>query len=37
MFPPLPEVKKKQRKQAYTERAKTDFGGWLSELERVPA
>ena len=37
LFPPLAEVKKKQRKEAYTERAKTDFGGWLSELERVPA
>ncbi|MGZ3246477.1 MAG: methylenetetrahydrofolate--tRNA-(uracil(54)-C(5))-methyltransferase (FADH(2)-oxidizing) TrmFO [Croceibacterium sp.] len=37
LFPPLPEVKKKQRKEAYTERAKADFGVWLSELERVPA
>ena len=37
LFPPLPEVKKKQRKEAYTERAKADFGGWLSELDRVPA
>ena len=37
LFPPLSEVKKKQRKQAYTERAKADFGGWLAELERVPA
>ncbi len=32
LFPPLPEVKKKQRKEAYTERAKTDFGDWLTEL-----
>jgi methylenetetrahydrofolate--tRNA-(uracil-5-)-methyltransferase len=37
LFPPLPEVKKKQRKEAYTERAKADFGSWLSELECVPA
>ncbi|HSQ96748.1 MAG TPA: methylenetetrahydrofolate--tRNA-(uracil(54)-C(5))-methyltransferase (FADH(2)-oxidizing) TrmFO [Croceibacterium sp.] len=37
LFPPLPEVKKKQRKEAYTERAKVDFGLWLSELERIPA
>ncbi|MGZ3270799.1 MAG: methylenetetrahydrofolate--tRNA-(uracil(54)-C(5))-methyltransferase (FADH(2)-oxidizing) TrmFO [Croceibacterium sp.] len=37
LFPPLPEVKKEQRKEAYTERAKADFGVWLSELERVPA
>ena len=32
LFPPLPEVKKKQRKEAYTERAKADFGAWLSYL-----
>jgi methylenetetrahydrofolate--tRNA-(uracil-5-)-methyltransferase len=32
LFPPLPEVKKKQRKHAYTERAKADFGAWLSYL-----
>ena len=37
LFPPLPEVKKKQRKEAYTERAKADFGAWLAEQERVPA
>ena len=30
LFPPLPEVKKKQRKEAYTERAKADFGEWLA-------
>jgi methylenetetrahydrofolate--tRNA-(uracil-5-)-methyltransferase len=36
LFPPLPEVKKKQRKEAYTERAKADFSEWLS-AERVPA
>ena len=29
LFPPLPEVKKKQRKLAYTERAKTDLAQWL--------
>jgi len=37
LFPPLPELKKKQRKEAYTERAKADFGEWLAQLERVPA
>ena len=37
LFPPLHEVKKKQRKQAYTERAKADFGEWLAGPERVPA
>ncbi len=30
LFPPLPEVKKKQRKLAYTERAKADLQGWLT-------
>ncbi|MEO5587113.1 MAG: methylenetetrahydrofolate--tRNA-(uracil(54)-C(5))-methyltransferase (FADH(2)-oxidizing) TrmFO [Novosphingobium sp.] len=29
LFPPLPEVKKKQRKEAYTARAKEDLVGWL--------
>jgi methylenetetrahydrofolate--tRNA-(uracil-5-)-methyltransferase len=37
LFPPLAEVKKKQRKEAYTERAKADFGGWLAQLEAVLA
>jgi methylenetetrahydrofolate--tRNA-(uracil-5-)-methyltransferase len=37
LFPPLPEITKKQRKQAYTGRAKADFGEWLSALEPVPA
>ena len=37
LFPPLAAVKKKKRKEAYTERAKADFGGWLSELEAVTA
>ncbi len=32
LFPPLPEVKKKQRKLAYTERAKADLAGWLPLL-----
>ena len=36
LFPPLHEVKKKVRKEAYTNRAKADFGDWLEEL-RVPA
>ncbi len=32
LFPPLPDVKKKQRKLAYTERAKADLAGWLPLL-----
>ncbi|MEO0063404.1 MAG: hypothetical protein RLZZ08_1964 [Pseudomonadota bacterium] len=32
LFPPLHDVKKKQRKEAYTERAKADFTGWLADL-----
>ena len=37
LFPPLHEVGKKQRKEAYTARAKTDFGAWLESFEAVPA
>ena len=37
LFPPLHDVKKKSRKEAYTSRAKADFGTWLAALERVPA
>ena len=37
LFPPLHEVKKKQRKEAYTARAKSDFGQWLASMEPVPA
>ena len=29
LFPPLPDVKKKARKQAYTERAKADLAAWI--------
>ena len=29
LFPPLHDVKKKQRKEAYTDRAKADLAGWL--------
>lgn len=32
LFPPLHDVKKKARKEAYTERAKADFGAWLAEV-----
>jgi methylenetetrahydrofolate--tRNA-(uracil-5-)-methyltransferase len=32
LFPPLHEVKKKQRKEAYTERAKADIGPWVAGL-----
>ncbi len=37
LFPPLHEVKKKQRKQAYTTRAKADLGTWLAAADPVPA
>ena len=37
LFPPLHEIGKKQRKEAYTRRAKDDFGGWLAMGELVPA
>ena len=38
LFPPPDEsVRKKQRKQAYTDRAKVDFGAWLAERALVPA
>ena len=37
LFPPLHDVGKKQRKEAYTARAKADLGRWLPMLERVPA
>ncbi|MXO74076.1 methylenetetrahydrofolate--tRNA-(uracil(54)-C(5))-methyltransferase (FADH(2)-oxidizing) TrmFO [Altererythrobacter aerius] len=37
LFPPLPDVPKKARKEAYTERAKTDLGAWLSARAAVPA
>jgi methylenetetrahydrofolate--tRNA-(uracil-5-)-methyltransferase len=32
LFPPLLEVKKKARKEAYTKRAKEDFGAWLNSV-----
>ncbi len=31
LFPPLHDVKKKSRKEAYTERGKAEFGAWLAE------
>lgn len=37
LFPPLHEVKKKARKEAYTTRAKQDFGDWLDEGLPIPA
>ncbi len=37
LFPPLHEVKKKQRKEAYTSRAKADLAQWLKASESVPA
>jgi len=38
LFPPLHEVRKKARKQAYTERAKADLARWIAETrEVVPA
>ncbi len=32
LFPPLTDVKKKQRKEAYTERGKADLAEWLPKL-----
>jgi len=37
LSPPLPDVKKKQRKEVYTERAKGDFGAWLAESGALPS
>ena len=38
LFPPLHEVKKKQRKEAYTSRGKADLQEWLTQTGvRVPA
>ena len=37
LFPPLPEVNKKSRKLAYTERAKQDFGMWCEQEVLLPA
>ncbi len=37
LFPPLHEVRKKQRKEAYTSRGKTDFGDWLHLMNALPA
>ncbi|MGD9664598.1 MAG: methylenetetrahydrofolate--tRNA-(uracil(54)-C(5))-methyltransferase (FADH(2)-oxidizing) TrmFO, partial [Novosphingobium sp.] len=37
LFPPLHDVKKKSRKEAYTARAKADLGQWLPQVEQVPA
>ncbi len=37
LFPPLHEVKKKQRKEAYTSRAKSDLKEWLADAEALPA
>ncbi|MGB7408878.1 MAG: methylenetetrahydrofolate--tRNA-(uracil(54)-C(5))-methyltransferase (FADH(2)-oxidizing) TrmFO [Pontixanthobacter sp.] len=37
LFPPLHDVRKKQRKEAYTGRAKAEFGEWLTTGVAVPA
>jgi len=37
LFPPLHDVGKKVRKEAYTDRAKADFGAWLAGREPVAA
>ena len=37
LFPPLPEVRKKARKEAYTERAKADLAEWIGEPALTPA
>ena len=37
LFPPLHEIKKKQRKEAYTSRAKADLAEWIEANAAVPA
>ena len=37
LFPPMHDVKKKVRKQAYTDRAKEDLRDWISVVETVTA
>ncbi|MGN3973211.1 methylenetetrahydrofolate--tRNA-(uracil(54)-C(5))-methyltransferase (FADH(2)-oxidizing) TrmFO [Tsuneonella sp. SYSU-LHT278] len=37
LFPPLADVAKKARKEAYTDRAKADLGKWIAALEPEPA
>ena len=37
LFPPLPDVRKKARKEAYTERAKADLADWIGERVAEPA
>ncbi|KPL67572.1 tRNA (uracil-5-)-methyltransferase [Erythrobacter sp. SG61-1L] len=37
LFPPLHDVRKKERKEAYTARAKADFGEWIAGNLTVPA
>ena len=37
LFPPLHDVPKRSRKEAYTERAKADLAAWLTTCEAVPA
>ena len=37
LFPPLHDVRKKARKEAYTDRAKADFGSWLQAEQLEPA
>ncbi len=37
LFPPLHEVGKKQRKEAYTNRAKAELAEWLKAGEAIPA
>jgi len=37
LFPPLHDVKKKQRKEAYTSRARADLADWIAETTLVTA
>ncbi|GAA4643752.1 methylenetetrahydrofolate--tRNA-(uracil(54)-C(5)) -methyltransferase (FADH(2)-oxidizing) TrmFO [Pontixanthobacter gangjinensis] len=37
LFPPMHDIGKKQRKEAYTSRGKSDFGNWLETMAKVPA
>ncbi|MCT2558659.1 methylenetetrahydrofolate--tRNA-(uracil(54)-C(5))-methyltransferase (FADH(2)-oxidizing) TrmFO [Tsuneonella sp. YG55] len=37
LFPPLPDISKKARKEAYTQRAKADLGEWVAAHRALPA
>ena len=37
LFPPLHDVSKKARKEAYTDRAKAELTEWIASQEAIPA